>query len=102
MRLGTSADGGELVSAWAGWLVVRSVVGVLAGLARHPRCFKMGPKSLLSCSNLAFFFSFRFAFCFSACNLLDFELGGLSFREILVGGKGEADPPVREHWRINF
>jgi hypothetical protein len=34
--------------------------------------------------------------------LLDLELGGLSFRKILVRGRGEADPPVREHWKINF
>jgi hypothetical protein len=55
---------------------------------------------LLSCSDLAFFFSFRLAFCFAACNLLDFELGGLSFCEILVLGDGGVDPPVREHWKI--
>jgi hypothetical protein len=30
---------------------------------------------------------------------LDFELGGLSFREILVLGEGGVDPPVREHWK---
>jgi hypothetical protein len=29
---------------------------------------------------------------------LDFELGGLSFREILVLGEGGVDPHVREHW----
>jgi hypothetical protein len=82
-------------------MAVGSVVGASAGFARHLRYWKTGPKSLLSCSDLAFFFSFRLAFCFAVCNLLDFELGGLFFREILVLGECGVDPPVREHWKID-
>ena len=84
MRLGTLTGVGGLMPAWDEVLAIGSVVCASTGLAKLPRCWRTGPKSFLSCSNLAFLFSFLLAFCFSACNLLDFELGGLSLREILL------------------